>query len=52
MADMLESRGSLFAVTIESADSAEEQDLFDSIIAKAARVRMSIEPNAIVFKVM
>jgi N-acetylneuraminic acid mutarotase len=35
VADMLEGRVSFCAVTIGSADSAEDQDLFDSLIAKA-----------------
>jgi N-acetylneuraminic acid mutarotase len=41
VANMLEGRYHSCAVTIGSADSAdEEQDLFDSLIAKAARERM------------
>jgi N-acetylneuraminic acid mutarotase len=37
VADMLEGRAAFCAVTIGSGDTAEEQDLFDSLIAKAAR---------------
>jgi hypothetical protein len=37
MADMLEGRSHFGAVTIGSEGAAEEQDLFDSLIAKAAR---------------
>jgi hypothetical protein len=37
VADMLEGRYSIGAVTIGSADPAEEQDLFDSLIANADR---------------
>jgi hypothetical protein len=37
VADMLESRNQLCAVTIGSADPAEDRDLFDSLIAKGAR---------------
>jgi N-acetylneuraminic acid mutarotase len=37
VANMLEGRDSLGAVTIGSADSAEDQDFFDSLIAKTAR---------------
>jgi hypothetical protein len=37
MADLLEGRRFLGAVTIGSAGPAEEQDLFDSLIAKAGR---------------
>jgi hypothetical protein len=37
VADMLEGRYYSCAVTIGSADPVEEQDLFDSLIAKAAR---------------
>jgi hypothetical protein len=37
VADMLETRNSLGAVTIGSAGPAEEQDLFDSLIDKASR---------------
>jgi hypothetical protein len=37
VADMLEGRAAFCAVTIGSAGSAAEQDLFDSLIAKAAR---------------
>jgi hypothetical protein len=40
VADMLEGRAAFCAVTIGSGDTAEEQDLFDSLIAKAARERM------------
>jgi hypothetical protein len=40
VADILESRDTLCAVTIGSADSAEDQDLFDSLIARTARERM------------
>jgi N-acetylneuraminic acid mutarotase len=40
VADMLEGRAGFCAVTIGSGDTAEEQDLFDSLIAKAARERM------------
>jgi hypothetical protein len=39
-ADMLESRGGFGAVTCGSAESAEEHDLFDSLIAKTARGRV------------
>jgi hypothetical protein len=39
VADMLEKRQSFGAVTIGSAGSAEEQDLFDVLIAKASRDR-------------
>jgi N-acetylneuraminic acid mutarotase len=38
--DMLEGRAGFCAVTIWSGDMAEDQDLFDSLIAKAARERM------------
>jgi hypothetical protein len=37
VADMLDGRSFFGAVTIGSADAAEEQDLFDSLIVKAAR---------------
>jgi hypothetical protein len=37
VANMLEGRVFFSAVTIGSASPAEEQDLFDSLIAKAAR---------------
>jgi hypothetical protein len=37
VANMLEGRLNFGAVTIGSAEPAEEQDLFDSLIAKAAR---------------
>jgi hypothetical protein len=37
VANMLEGRAGFCAVTIGSGDKAEEQDLFDSLIAKAAR---------------
>jgi N-acetylneuraminic acid mutarotase len=40
VADMLEGRAVFCAVTIGSGDTAEEQDLFDSLIAKAARESM------------
>jgi N-acetylneuraminic acid mutarotase len=40
VADLLEARLAFCAVTIGSVDSAEEQDLFDSLIAKAVRRRM------------
>jgi N-acetylneuraminic acid mutarotase len=40
VANMLEGRLNFGAVTIGSADSAEDQDLFDSLIAKAARERV------------
>jgi hypothetical protein len=40
VAHMLEGRNSLCTVTIGSADTAEEQDLFDSLIAKAGKERM------------
>jgi N-acetylneuraminic acid mutarotase len=40
VADMLEGRAAFCAVTIGSGDKAEDQDLFDSLIAKAARERM------------
>jgi N-acetylneuraminic acid mutarotase len=40
VADMLEGRAAFCAVTIGSGDNAEDQDLFDSLIAKAARERM------------
>jgi hypothetical protein len=40
VADMLEGRCNLRAVTIGSADPAEGQDLFDSLITKAGRERM------------
>jgi tetrahydromethanopterin S-methyltransferase subunit D len=40
VADMLEGRANFRAVTIGSGGSAEEQDLFDSLIAKAAREHM------------
>jgi hypothetical protein len=40
VADMLESRAGFCVVTCGSAESAEGQDLFDSLIAKAARGRM------------
>jgi hypothetical protein len=40
VAGMLEGRADFCAVTIGSGDTAEEQDLFDSLIAKAARERM------------
>jgi hypothetical protein len=39
VADMLEGHNSLCAFTIKSIDPAEEQDLFDSLIVKAARDR-------------
>jgi hypothetical protein len=37
MADMLEGRTNLGAITIGSANAAKEQDLFDSLIAEACR---------------
>jgi hypothetical protein len=37
VADMLEGRATFCAVTIRSAEPAEDQDLFDSLIDKAAR---------------
>jgi N-acetylneuraminic acid mutarotase len=37
VANMLEGRAAFCAVTIGSGDTAEDQDLFDSLIAKAAR---------------
>jgi hypothetical protein len=40
MVDMLEVRVHLCAVTIGSTDLAEEQDLFNSLIAKAVRGRV------------
>jgi hypothetical protein len=40
VADMLEDRAAFCAVTIGSGDTAEEQDLFDSLIDKAARERV------------
>jgi hypothetical protein len=40
VADMLEGRAGFCAVTIGSGDKAEDQDLFDSLIAKAGRERM------------
>jgi N-acetylneuraminic acid mutarotase len=40
VANMLEGRRNFGAVTIGSADPAEEQDLFDSLIAKAAEEAM------------
>jgi hypothetical protein len=40
VASMLEGRICLCAVTIRSVDSAEEQDLFDSLIVRAARKHM------------
>jgi hypothetical protein len=38
VADMLEGRSLFNAVTIESAGPAEEQDLFDTLIAKACNL--------------
>jgi N-acetylneuraminic acid mutarotase len=40
VADMLEGRADSCAVTIRSVEPAEEQDLFDSLIAKAGRERV------------
>jgi hypothetical protein len=40
MADMLTSRVHFCAVTMGSADPAEDQDLFDTLIAKAIRERV------------
>jgi predicted kinase len=40
VANMLKGRVNSGAVTIWSADSAEDRDLFDSLIGKAARERM------------
>jgi N-acetylneuraminic acid mutarotase len=40
VADMLEGRATFCAVTIRSAEPAEDQDLFDSLIAKATRLPM------------
>jgi hypothetical protein len=50
VADMLEGRTSFCAVAIGSGDTAEDQDLFDSLIAKASRERMWAKPaNCLIF---
>jgi hypothetical protein len=50
MVDMLDGRADFCAVTIASVDPAEEEVLFDSLIAKATKEHNEAEPSAIVFK--